>query len=381
MSQIHNHNIFGQLRTELNRTFPERRNVIEGSLAAVLAQEHVLMLGPPGTAKSALVRTIASAFSGVYFERLLTKFSTPEELFGPISLRALEQDRFARVVTGKLPEAEFCFLDEVFKSNSAILNSLLTLMNERLFHNDGAPIRTPLVSMFGASNELPEGRELEALFDRFMVRFDMQYIQRPSNLRTMLLMPEPATTVRIGMSDLRAAQAGARAVTVTDDTVEALINIREGLRQEGFSISDRRLKKSLGLVRAVAFMADQPQTSPEDLLCLVDSLWREPKERTKVQQIVGKVADPVSIQAQEVLDAALELSQRIEQARQQDRKTFIGLAAQSLDMFAQQQSKLLELSKQAGRRASALLSDVSQEIDGLKTEYARAVSIGLGLKR
>src|SRR3954447_25468617 len=96
-----------QLRQELNARFPERRDVIDGALCAVLAGEHVLLLGPPGTAKSALVRAIAQAFGGIYFERLLTKFSTPEELFGPISLKALEQDRFTRITQGKLPGAEF----------------------------------------------------------------------------------------------------------------------------------------------------------------------------------------------------------------------------------------------------------------------------------
>src|SRR5579859_6494445 len=114
-----------QLRADLIALFPERKDVIDGTLAAILAAEHVLLLGPPGTAKSALVRAIAQAFGGVYFERLLTKFSTPEELFGPISLKALEQDRFQRVTVGKLPEAEFAFVDEIFKANSAILNSLL----------------------------------------------------------------------------------------------------------------------------------------------------------------------------------------------------------------------------------------------------------------
>src|ERR1700730_17860249 len=107
---------FQQLRSELATRFPERKDVIDGALCAVLAGEHILLLGPPGTAKSALARAIAQAFGGSYFERLLTKFSTPEELFGPVSLRALEQDRFERVVAGKLPEAEFAFVDECFKA-------------------------------------------------------------------------------------------------------------------------------------------------------------------------------------------------------------------------------------------------------------------------
>src|SRR5690348_13171810 len=129
-----------QLRAELVLQFPERHGVIDGALCAILAREHVLLLGPPGTAKSALVRALAQAFGGQYLERLLTKFSMPEELFGPVSLKGLEQDRFVRITTGKVPEAEFIFLDEIFKSNSAILNALLTLVNERVFHNDGAPV-------------------------------------------------------------------------------------------------------------------------------------------------------------------------------------------------------------------------------------------------
>src|SRR5581483_6066247 len=99
------------LRNDVISKFPERKDVIDGALCAVLAGEHVLLLGPPGTAKSALARSIAQAFGGSYFERLLTKFSTPEELFGPISLKALEADRYSRVVAGKLPEAQFAFVD------------------------------------------------------------------------------------------------------------------------------------------------------------------------------------------------------------------------------------------------------------------------------
>ena len=368
-----------QLRTDLASKFPERREAIEGALAAVLAGEHVLLLGPPGTGKSALVRAIAQAFGGRYFERLLTKFSTPEELFGPISLKALEQDRYQRVTTDKLPEAEFAFVDEVFKANSAILNSLLTAMNERLFHNDGAPMQMPLVSLFGASNELPEGRELEALFDRFLLRFDVQYLLRPSNFRSVLVAPEPTASVTLSMATLREAQAQVARVRVTDDTLQALISIRDNCKAEGIIASDRRWKKTLKLVQASAYLAGEANTTPEDLLGLTHALWREPKECSKVAHIVGQLADPVSAKAAEVLDAARETAARVAALRGSDRKSYLSQAAQALEDFKAQQDKLRELGGAAGPRAKQALGEADQEIGQLHYDLARALSAGLGL--
>ena len=371
---------FTQLRTDLISRFPERSNVIDGALAAVLAGEHVLLLGPPGTAKSALARAIAQAFGGSYFERLLTKFSTPEELFGAISLKALEQDRFARVVTGKLPEAEFAFVDEIFKANSAILNSLLAIINERVFHNDGQPLSCPLVTMFGASNELPDGKDLEALFDRFLLRFDVGYLLRPGNLRIVLAAPEPVATQAMTMAELRKAQAAVYAVKITDETIDALIAIRDACKAEGIIASDRRWKKALKVVQAVAYLAGEKKTSPEDLSVLVDSLWREPKDRPKVARLVGKLADPVGAQAAEILDAARETASKVVALKSGDRKAYIANAAQALEQFQAQNKKLGQLAKGAGRRASSVIQDANDEILAIHTDLARTVSAGLGLR-
>lgn len=370
---------FRDLRQDLTSRFRERQNVIDGSLAAVLAGEHVLLLGPPGTAKSALARSIAQACGGRYFEWLLTKFSTPDELFGPVSLRSLEADRFERITTGKVPEVDFAFVDETFRANSAILNSLLTLMNERVYHNGATPIACPLVTLFGATNDLPEGRELEAVFDRFLLRFDVQYLVQMANLRDVLLAPEPASTVRLSMEELRRAQEDVAKITVTQETIDGMMTIRDSCQAEGIIASDRRWKKGLKLVRASAWMMGEARTSTEDLFILTDSLWREPKERSKIARIVGAQADPVGTQAQEVLEAARETMADVVKLKAGERSLYIGGAVKAIDTFIEQKNKLSEMKKAGGKRSKIVIADALAEIQGMHADVKRVASESLGI--
>jgi MoxR-like ATPase len=163
----------------------ERDTEVRLLLLAALAGEHILFVGPPGTAKSELGRRLSRLCRGRYFERLLTRFSVPEELFGPLSMRALEEDRYVRQTRGYLPDATVAFVDEIFKANSAILNTLLTLLNERLFDNGSDRARVPLVCLVAASNELPESEELDALYDRFLIRRRVGQVS-PAGLVEML---------------------------------------------------------------------------------------------------------------------------------------------------------------------------------------------------
>src|SRR5882762_6225683 len=170
----------------LKRRFVGRDEVIDLIALAVVAGEHLFLYGPPGTAKSMLIRQFASAVQGRYFEYLLTRFSEPNEVFGPIDLARLREGTVATVTSGMLPEAEFVFLDELFNSNSAILNNLLTVLNERTYRRGAEVHRLPLVSLFAASNQLPEDEALRALFDRFLLRCHVDNLPRDAMPRLLL---------------------------------------------------------------------------------------------------------------------------------------------------------------------------------------------------
>src|SRR5712692_6341422 len=201
-----------RIREELNQNFQERAELIDGALCALLSGSHVLIIGPPGTAKSMLADELCQRIEGAnYFQWLLTKFSTPEEIFGAVSLKALEADDYRRVTANKLPEAHIAFLDEVFKASSSILNAILTIINERLFHNGRQVGPVPLLTLFGASNELPEDDELLALYDRFLLRFVVAYIGEEFHFLKMLQAKEPAERTTIALDELRQMQAEAQA--------------------------------------------------------------------------------------------------------------------------------------------------------------------------
>src|SRR3954447_25575305 len=158
------------LASTLERQFLGKDEIIRLLMIAVVAGEHCVLLGPPGTAKSALIRSLAELMQAKYFEYLLTRFTEPNEIFGPVDIAAFREGTYRRNTAGMLPEAEVVFLDEVFKSNSAILNALLTLLNERKYTSGGAVLKCPLLSVFAASNEVPTDENLAAIFDRFILR-------------------------------------------------------------------------------------------------------------------------------------------------------------------------------------------------------------------
>jgi len=265
-------------------------------LLAALSGEHLFLLGPPGTAKSLLARRLASVCRGQFFERLLTRFSVPEEVFGPLSLRALENDELRRKVEGYLPTADVAFLDEIFKANSSILNALLTLLNERRFDNGGERMDVPLWCAVAASNELPESDELDALFDRFLLRRQVPRVsdgQVPDFLRSSLdhsareSGPTDTEEPMLSVVDSIESQSSASKTTFPSHLLDLVVSLRAYLRDEAeppVNLSDRRLGKAVRLIRLAATTSGATEVSELDLLLLQHICWdKEPSQAGEVR--------------------------------------------------------------------------------------------------
>jgi MoxR-like ATPase len=296
------------LRADLADNLIDRAEAIDAAILALVTREHAVFLGPPGTAKSMLVRSVCERIEGAsYFERLLTRFSTPEEIFGPFSLSALERDRYERVTAGTLVDAHIGFVDEIFKANSAILNSLLTLVNERLYHESGAARPVPLLSIFGASNETPEDNSLAALYDRFLIRVVVPYVGDDDSLRRLLDLAPQAPTATISLDDLRVAQADVLATPLTASAVDAIIAVKHELAQEGIAVSDRRWKQCGTLLRARAWLDGDNEANDVHGVVLTHALWSTPDQLRVVERCVSKVCAPLNLEAVELEDAAKDL--------------------------------------------------------------------------
>lgn len=296
------------IREELNHLFLERADLIDGALCALLSASHVLVIGPPGTAKSMLSDELCRRIEGAeYFQWLLTKFSTPEEIFGAVSLKGLEQDDYRRVTDHKLPEAHIAFLDEIFKANSSILNALLAVINERVFHNGRARVTVPLITLFGASNELPDEEELTALFDRFMLRFMVDYIAEDFRFLKMLEGVEAGARTTMTLAQLADLRAQAAAVKVPGSALRLLAELRRTLAAQQIIASDRRWRSSLGILRAHALICGRTAVTEEDLGFLEHVLWKDPEELPKVRDAIRRMVKGFEDEARELLIQGQEL--------------------------------------------------------------------------
>lgn len=258
---------------ELVRPFVGREEEGKAILLALLTKEHAVLIGEPGTAKSALIRRAAHILNMRFFMYLLTRYTEPAELFGPLDINALREGRYVRITRNKLPEAEIVFLDEIFKANSAILNTLLTIMNERVLYDGYTEIAVALWSLFGASNEIPEDPELEALYDRFLIRHYVKPVTEElwGGLleRTWAIEREgyPEPHIKLSRSELEELHKLVLAVDL-EPIKPKLLKLFSTFEAKNIHLTDRRKGKSLKLIAAHAVLNGRLKAVEEDLMVL-----------------------------------------------------------------------------------------------------------------
>lgn len=290
----------------LNQGVYEKETELGMALLTALAGQSILLLGPPGVAKSMVARRLKHAFSNARsFEYLMSRFSTPDEIFGPVSIKGLkESDRYERCTEGYLPSCDVVFLDEIWKAGPAIQNTLLTAINEKTYLNGTTPMKLPLKLLIAASNELPtQGEGLEALWDRMTVRLLCQPIQNEANFYAMIGQPTTNTSDEyncaeaITPAEYQQWHTQIDAVALPQNVLQAISAIRQALHDVAIEgqdvhrdiyVSDRRWKQIVRLLKASAFAHDRSEVALCDLQIAVHMLWNEPDELPAMARMVAQ---------------------------------------------------------------------------------------------
>lgn len=294
------------LLKQLSEGLYEREEVVKLALLAAISGESLFLLGPPGVGKSMVARRLKYAFKDAQsFEYLMTRFSTPEEVFGPISIQKLkEEDKYERKTERYMPGANIVFLDEIWKASSSIQNALLTIINEKVYRNGEQEIKVNLKGLITASNELPpEGENFGPLYDRLLLRYHLREIQSKQGFLNMItsteeLYDDPVNEAyKIGQEELEAWQNEIDRIKVEDEVLAVIQIIREKLsafneKQEDpakqIKVFDRRWKKIIRLLRTSAFINDREKVDLMDCFLMSHALWNQPSQIELVQEILAE---------------------------------------------------------------------------------------------
>lgn len=371
---------FATTRDEFNEALIERQQEVDYALTSLLSQESLLLVGFHGTAKSLLLDGLVGWLHGTKFNYLLNKFTDPAEVLGPFSMQELRSnDKYIRVTDGYLPTADVVFLDEVFNSSSALLNTLNKALNERTIRNGTHDVHIPMRLFVGACNKVPnadEIKDLGALFDRFLLRsFVRPQISKAGRHRLLALTVTgqpwverdhtPKLSTSLSLSELDAASHAAAHLTWSKDAEEALETILDEIERAGIILSPRRQFKSVGIAQSFAWLDGANEVAPEHLEILQSVLWDDPQDQpAKVSEIVVRIANPAGSKVNGFLQEMHEILTKSD--------------LRDLAKAAEATKKLGEISKQLsqldGPKAAKALDEVKAEIKRIRLSAINGLS-------
>ena len=360
---------------ELAYPFVGREEEAKVLTLALLAREHVLLVGEPGTAKSALARRAAELLNVRFFKYLLTRYTEPAELFGPLDIKGLQEGVYKRITRGKLPEAEIAFLDEIFNANSAVLNALLSILQERVLYDGYTEIRVPLWTMIGASNRIPDEPELEALYDRMLLRHFTRPVEENKwselldaawNIESgKIPVPQPI----MGLAELK--QLHQTVLEVDYQPVKTkLIKLYAIFEEKGVHLTDRRKGKALKVIAANAVLSGRTIASEEDLIVLKYVAPRDEDDLDKVLAIIAEELKTPAKYLRELADIennTRELARIIEGIPEYDPR--LVEVHRNLRIARE---RVLELARESGNeQVESRAQEVVYEIDTLLEKVSR----------
>jgi len=351
---------FQAFRASLNEAFLEREKIIDGLLASLITKQNSFLFGMPGTGKSELVRAVSAGFDGSkFFGYLLSPTTDPSELFGPVAVSKLLKDEYTRDITGYLPSSNIAFLDELFRGSSAVLNSLLTILNERLFNNGKEQIRTPIQSIVAATNSFPQEEALQAFCDRFLFRPTVPLLQKPVSKKildqwALGLTKRPAVTSELTYHDLGTLQTAALEVAASEHFLESFSQVIDVLASRGIVISDRRRVQILKFLRGWTIVQGEQEIMPEFL-------------HDTLEHIVYQTPEDIQV-IKEVLDQCVpsDLNGIVEKLRKSHR---------DLQKLDEKSNKMLEDNQyRITAKTRTTIIKLSQELETNQQTIAKAIS-------
>lgn len=347
------------IEEELNDFFVEREEIIKDALRALIIGQHMFLYGPPGTGKSLLVYNLCKRIDRAkYFQWLLNKTSDPAEILGPYSIKAMEQDKFLRKTNGKLPEAHIAFIDEIWKSNEPTLNILLPLLNEKIFYNDGKAIQVPLISMFCASNEIPDDESLHALYDRIIFRDYLGYVKDADNKLKMFKnyvnmkknKNEMNIHTKITLEEIYAIQKKVEDIDIKEDIYLDFIKLMDSLERSGIIVSDRRKNECLKVIQGNALLYGREHVVVEDFEALKNVLWNDLDDISIIENNINKIINPYDDKVRDYVRKFNEIKEEIDYIEDKDDKIRATIEAKvSIENIVKRLDRLIQQAENNGK--------------------------------